>query len=181
MTDADDTAVRPLLRAVAFAARAHRHQLRKDGRTPYASHPFRVCLVVRHVFGVEDPAVLTAAVLHDTVEDTTADYDEVAEAFGPQVAAWVAVLSKDKRMPEDLREEAYAAALAEADWQVQVCKLGDVFDNLLDVGNTSTEQQAKTVGRARYYLSAIGNQLRPEARRAFEIVSRLVNEVGGSR
>ena len=59
-----------LLDAVSFAARAHQGQFRKDGRTPYASHPTRVCLVMRCVFGVEDPEVLAAAVLHDTIEDT---------------------------------------------------------------------------------------------------------------
>ena len=50
--------VRLVLDAVAFAARAHHGQLRKDGKTPYASHPFRVCLIVRDIFGVDDPRVL---------------------------------------------------------------------------------------------------------------------------
>src|SRR6202011_6080662 len=35
----------PLQEAVAFAARAHRNQLRKDKETPYVSHVFRVCLI----------------------------------------------------------------------------------------------------------------------------------------
>src|SRR5262245_48162287 len=38
---------RGLLGAVAFAARAHHGQLRKDGETPYVSHVFRACLIVR--------------------------------------------------------------------------------------------------------------------------------------
>src|SRR5262249_47035461 len=125
-------AVTPLLDAVAFAARAHRPQLRKDGQTPYVSHVFRVCLVVRHVFGIDDPRVLTAAVLHDTLEDTTTDYDDLREQFGDEVASWVAALSKDMRRPEDEREKEYTAELARSAWQVQVCKLADVFDNLLD-------------------------------------------------
>ena len=45
---------RPLLEAVSFAARAHQGQMRKDGKTPYASHVFRVCLILRHVFGIDD-------------------------------------------------------------------------------------------------------------------------------
>src|SRR5437660_12911865 len=101
--DRADQSYRALLRAVAFAARAHRGQLRKDGRTPYVSHVFRACLTTRHVFGVDDPAVLTAAVLHDAVEDTTTDFDDLAEEFGPEVAGWVALLSKDKRLPEPRR------------------------------------------------------------------------------
>ena len=43
-----------LLEAVAFAARAHQGQIRKDGQTPYASHTFRVCLVLREIFGIAD-------------------------------------------------------------------------------------------------------------------------------
>src|SRR2546421_13103378 len=116
MTDRPPDAVRPLLDAIAFAARAHRHQLRKDGQTPYASHPFRVCLVTRHVFGIDDPQVLTAAVLHDTVEDTTTDYDDLREHFGQEVAGWVALLSKDKRQPEPEREAAYVEQLVHAPW-----------------------------------------------------------------
>ena len=38
-----------LLDAVAFAARAHKYQIRKDGQTPYVSHVFRVCLIARHL------------------------------------------------------------------------------------------------------------------------------------
>src|SRR5438477_9602344 len=95
---------RPLLEAASFAARAHRSQLRKDGQTPYVSHPFRVCLIVRHVFGVEDPRILTAAVLHDTIEDTTTDRDDIVKEFGSDVGAWVAALSKDARLPEAERE-----------------------------------------------------------------------------
>src|SRR4051794_24993753 len=104
MTEPSHVAVQPLLDAIAFAARAHRHQLRKDGQTPYASHPFRVCLVLRHVFGIDDTKVLTAAVLHDTIEDTTTDNDDLSERFGPDVARWVAALTKDKRQPDEERE-----------------------------------------------------------------------------
>ena len=60
---------RSLLGAASFAARAHQHQLRKDRQTPYVAHPFRVCLIARNVFGVDDPNVLTTALLHDTIED----------------------------------------------------------------------------------------------------------------
>src|SRR5262245_58512747 len=91
---------RTLLEAVSFAARAHRHQVRKDGQTPYAAHPFRVCLIVRHVFGIDDPEYLTAALLHDTIEDTTTDFDDIQERFGPRVAGSVAALTKDMRLPE---------------------------------------------------------------------------------
>src|SRR3954470_9066092 len=118
---------RLLLEAASFAARAHRHQLRKDGLTSYAAHPFRVCLIVRQVFGIDDPEVLTAALLHDTIEDTTTDFDDLEERFGPRVAGWVSALTKDKRLADDDREAAYTATLAGADPAVKVAKLADIF------------------------------------------------------
>src|SRR5215207_9659113 len=98
---------RPLLEAISFAARAHDGQRRKDGRTPYVSHVFRVCLLLREVLRVDDPRVLTAAVLHDTIEDTTTDFDDLEERFGKEVAGWVAALTKDKALPFEEREAKY--------------------------------------------------------------------------
>lgn len=164
-----------VLRAVAFAARAHRNQFRKDGATPYASHVFRVCLTARHVFGIADPRVLATAVLHDTIEDTTTDYDDLSEQFGPEIAGWVSLLSKDKRLEDSAREAAYHAALAGAPWQVQVCKLADVHDNLTD--SIHTAQQKRALLRAREYLAALKANLKPEARGAFEIVAQLLARV----
>jgi guanosine-3',5'-bis(diphosphate) 3'-pyrophosphohydrolase len=176
MTTPEST-VAPLLEAIAFAARAHKPQLRKDGQTPYVSHVFRVCLVVRHVFGVSDPRVLTAAVLHDTIEDTTTDFDDLAERFGPEVASWVAALSKDKRRQEEEREEAYMAELARSPWQVQVCKLADIFDNLLDSGHFPPEKRQKTFHRSRSYLQALQTNLQPESRPHWQTVAALLKRL----
>jgi guanosine-3',5'-bis(diphosphate) 3'-pyrophosphohydrolase len=167
----------PLLEAVAFAARAHRGQLRKDGQTPYASHVFRVCLVLRHVFFIEDHQALIAAVLHDTVEDTTTDFDDVKEEFGAEIAGWVAALSKDKRQEEHPREAAYLQTLTAAPWQVKVCKLADIFDNLMDSRHTSARQRAKTFKRSREYLHGLSVGLPEQARKPWEIVSSLLEEL----
>jgi guanosine-3',5'-bis(diphosphate) 3'-pyrophosphohydrolase len=156
--------------AIAFAARAHRHQLRKDGQTPYVSHVFRVCLVARHVFGVEDPNVLAAAVLHDTIEDTTTDYDDLIEHFGPDVARWVAALTKDMRLPETDREAAYLKQLIDADWPVHACKLADIYDNLNDSRHLSPAARARTFRRARQYLDALQANPKPETTNAAAIV-----------
>jgi guanosine-3',5'-bis(diphosphate) 3'-pyrophosphohydrolase len=172
-----DPAYTKLQEAVAFAARAHRNQLRKDGQTPYVSHVFRACLTVRHVFGISDLPTLTAAVLHDTIEDTTTDYDDVVEQFGPQVAGWVALLSKDKRLEEGPREEEYKKGLAAADWQVKACKLADVFDNLSDAKNIAAKGH-KVLARARAYLAALDMpELPAPVRRAWDIVARLLAEM----
>ncbi|MBM4108844.1 MAG: bifunctional (p)ppGpp synthetase/guanosine-3',5'-bis(diphosphate) 3'-pyrophosphohydrolase [Phycisphaerae bacterium] len=118
--------------ASAFASRAHRHHLRKDGRTPYASHCFRVALTLRHVFACEDETALAIALLHDTIEDTNTDYDDLLANFGPEVADGVAALTKNKSLPEFAREEEYDQRLARADWRSLVVKLADAFDNFCD-------------------------------------------------
>ncbi len=167
--------IRQLLEAASFAARAHRHQIRKDGQTPYIAHPFRVCLIVRHVFGIDDPSHLTAALLHDTIEDTTTDFDDLAERFGPTIADSVAALSKDTRLPDDEREAAYMAILRTAPPAVKIAKLADIYDNLTDSHTLSSEKQQRTRARSRKYLEALDHELTVDLRRAFAIVSKLLD------
>jgi (p)ppGpp synthase/HD superfamily hydrolase len=176
MSDANDI----IFAAAAFAARAHRSQLRKDQATPYVSHPVRVCLVVRQVFGFDDPALLAAALLHDTIEDTTTDCDDIIEQFGPTVAKWVAALSKDKRMPHNEREADYAAALTAADWQAKVLKLADLYDNLGDSHTFQPEQRRKTVEKSRFYLGAVRKGLPAQAEAALKLVERRMAEIESS-
>ena len=169
-----------LLDAASFAARAHRHQLRKDKETPYAAHPFRVCLIVRQVFGIDDPQVLTAALLHDTIEDTPTDFDDLAEQFGPEAAGWAAALTKDGRLPEDDREAAYMKVLTAAPWQVQVCKLADMYDNLSDSKHLPADKRTKTVTRTGEYLEALKAGLKPEAEAALKVVEQRRAEVAAT-
>jgi guanosine-3',5'-bis(diphosphate) 3'-pyrophosphohydrolase len=166
-----------LLEAASFAARAHRHQLRKDRETPYIAHPFRVCLIVRHIFGIDEPDYLTAALLHDTIEDTTTDFDDLEARFGAKIARWVGALSKDMRLPEDERGAAYVAALAAADPAVKVAKLADIFDNLTDSAHLSPQSRARTVERSQRYLAAVEQNLPDVARRPLGLVRQLLSEV----
>ncbi len=91
-------------------------------------------LVERHrpaVF-VAVPTVLAAALLHDTIEDTTTDYDDLAERFGTDVADCVAALTKNATLPEQEREAEYDERLAKAGWRAKLIKLADTYDNLMD-------------------------------------------------
>ena len=171
-----DSIQRQILDAASFAARAHQGQKRKDGVTPYIAHPFRVCLIVRDLFGCDDPRMLLAALLHDTIEDTTTDFDDLEERYGKEVATWVRFLTKDKRLPDDEREEAYIAGLQQAPWQVQVCKLADVYDNLSDSGQQPAEKKARTVERAERYFAALRNIKEPQAQKAIQLVESLLAE-----
>jgi len=118
------------LDAIVFARMKHVNQFRKDGRTPYVTHLLRVAKSLEAIFGVRDLKVLAAAVLHDTIEDTTTDYDDLEERFGSEVADLVGWLTKDKRLPEKMREAVYLKALRKAPVEAKFIKLADVYDNL---------------------------------------------------
>jgi guanosine-3',5'-bis(diphosphate) 3'-pyrophosphohydrolase len=172
---------RVLFAAIAFAARAHRHQFRKDGATPYVSHAFRVCMIVRHLFGIDDPNVLAAALLHDTIEDTTTDYDDIADEFGAEVADWVSALTKEMRLPEREREANYHAALSAAPWPVYACKLADIYDNLTDSEALSPSSRVKTIRRSEAYLAILELGLSPETEAAYALTVARLAEVKASR
>ncbi|MBX3380507.1 MAG: bifunctional (p)ppGpp synthetase/guanosine-3',5'-bis(diphosphate) 3'-pyrophosphohydrolase [Phycisphaeraceae bacterium] len=118
--------------AAAFAARKHSGQFRRDGRTPYFAHVVRVAMTVSEMFGCHDEEVLAAALLHDLIEDTTTDYEDILERFGKSVAGMVASLTKNMAIPEAMREKEYDGRIAKADWRVRLIKLADVYDNLID-------------------------------------------------
>lgn len=170
------TTSRPLWqKAAAFAARKHRHQQRKDRLTPYVSHVFRVAMTVRDVFGCADTAALTAALLHDTIEDTLTDYDELLEHFGPEVAGLVAALTKNMSLPETRREAEYDAGLARADWRARLIKLADVFDNYCDWTSTIdlTRKELRDKCRRAVELAQPDIKRRPETARAVAAVRAL--------
>jgi guanosine-3',5'-bis(diphosphate) 3'-pyrophosphohydrolase len=139
---ADDNLV---ARASKFAAERHEGQLRKDGVTPYVVHPRGVAEILRRELGITDPEVLAAGLLHDTIEDTRTDYDDLEERFGRRVAELVALLTKDKRLPEARREDEYFEQLRRAPLEAKLCKVADTLQNLRDSGPA---QRVKAVGKA---------------------------------
>lgn len=149
--------------ACAFAARAHTGQLRKDKATPYFSHAARVAMTLRHVFECADPIALAAALLHDTIEDTTTDYDDLEEHFGAEVAGIVAALTKIMILPEYTREPEYDARLAKADWRARLIKLADAYDNLSDLHSRIGEDIAGARSRLLARCTRAIDLARPDA------------------
>ena len=146
-----------ILEAISYSARQHLNQFRKDDSTPYHAHPMRVATIAAS-WGVEDEATLIAALLHDTIEDTTTDWDNIAKKFGPDAANLVAALTKDSRLPEAARETAYYATLAAAEWRVRVAKLADGYDNLLDSAYAKIPTKALAKAEKALALLAHGNE-----------------------
>ena len=135
-----------LARAEEFATLRHLHQFRRDGKTPYVEHPKAVMGILRDEFGVTDPEVLATGLLHDTIEDTATDFDDVEREFGASVARRVAALTKDKRLSERARERAYFQQLRRASIEVKLCKLADALHNLRD---STPRMRAKSLRKAR--------------------------------
>lgn len=139
-----------LLRAVAFAARKHRHQRRKDGAaSPYINHPIEVARVLADVGAVTDLELLMAAVLHDTIEDTETTPEELEREFGPAVRALVEEVTDDKSLPKATRKRLqveHAPALPERARQL---KVADKICNVRDVTHDPpTDWSLDRAGRA---------------------------------
>jgi guanosine-3',5'-bis(diphosphate) 3'-pyrophosphohydrolase len=143
-----------LAAAEEFARMKHKHQFRRDGVTPYVEHPRAVMTILRDEFGVTDVDTLAAGLLHDTIEDTATDYDEVSERFGRRVADTVAVLTKDKRLPESKRERVYFAQLARAPLAARLCKIADSLHNVRD---SDASHRPKAARKARKLLRIYGS------------------------
>ena len=131
-TAGDDLAL--LLRAASFSADRHRHQHRKgDDPPPYINHPLDVASILANVGGVTDVTTLVAALLHDTVEDTSASAEELESNFGPRVRVLVEEVTDDKQLERAERKRLqieHTPALSVAAKQI---KLGDKICNLRDV------------------------------------------------
>jgi (p)ppGpp synthase/HD superfamily hydrolase len=169
-----------LLRAATFAARKHHGQMRADNQTPYFSHVTRVTLILAHLFGVDDEAVLTAALLHDTLEDTATDYDEIAEQFGPLVADYVVQLTKNVMLPKAKREADYEARLCRAPEPVMIAKMADLYDNLSD--RINSPKLYKTAETAERLLAAFEPRLASETgHKAHALLTNLLDEIKATR
>jgi len=139
-----DTAV--LRQAYDFALRAHGEQRRVSGE-PYITHPLETAIIVA---GLNlDLAALTAALLHDVLEDTAVTADELSRAFGPEVAKLVDGVTKLSRITWGSIEEAQAENLRKMflamvdDIRVVLIKLSDRLHNMRTLGALPIERQRK--------------------------------------
>ena len=168
--------VQMFLRAASFAARKHHGQTRADNQTPYFSHVARVTLILTHVFNVQDDEILAASLLHDTLEDTATDYDELATLFGERVADAVVLLTKNVMLPKKEREEDYVRRLRRAPEGVMIAKMADLYDNLTD--RIHSPKLRKTASTAERLLGEFGARLStPTGRAAHAKLSLLLEEV----
>lgn len=119
-------------KAIKFATKAHEGQLRKGTQRPYIVHPIEVGDIVSSM--TKDAEIISAAVLHDTIEDC----EEVtrtllAQEFSERVANMVAQESEDKSKTWMERKRATIEHIRTAPDEVKMICLADKLSNMRDI------------------------------------------------
>ena len=135
-----------IARAYAFGAAAHEGQTRKSGES-YFTHPVAVAMLLTEV-KLDDASIVTA-LLHDTIEDTKATYQQVAEQFSPEIAQLVDGVTKltnlelssvETEQAENFRKLLMAMS---KDLRVLLVKLADRLHNMRTLRAMPKEKQRK--------------------------------------
>ncbi len=145
--DADEALIN---RAYVFSMQAHGSQKRASG-DPYFSHPIEVAGILTDLH-LDDETIATA-ILHDTIEDTVATYEEIERLFGPNVARMVDGVTKlskieaqseNERAAENLRK--FLLAMSD-DIRVLLVKLADRLHNMRTLHHIPNEAKRRRIAR----------------------------------
>ncbi|GHJ45037.1 GTP pyrophosphokinase [Catellatospora sp. TT07R-123] len=149
-----------LRRAYSVAARMHHGQMRKSG-DPYITHPLAVAEILAHL-GM-DTTTLVAALLHDTVEDTSYTLPQLRADFGPDIALLVDGVTKFDKAHFGARAEAETIrkmiVAAGQDIRVLVIKLADRLHNMKTLDARSASSRARIAGATREVLVPLCDRL----------------------
>jgi guanosine-3',5'-bis(diphosphate) 3'-pyrophosphohydrolase len=129
-----DEATGMILKALRFSAEKHNEQRRKDSRSsPYINHPIQVAETLWTLGSVRDEAVLVAAILHDTIEDTDATPDEIRREFGAETQSLVLEVTDDKSLPKEVRKQLQIETAGQKTSKAKLIKLADKICNIYDL------------------------------------------------
>lgn len=164
----EDTDKNTISKAELFAKDKHQGQFRKRFAPPnveYFDHLENVVSELKKM-GAVNENILCAGWLHDTIEDTSVDYDEIMKNFNKTIADYVASVTKDTRLIKEEQERQYVIQLEKAPWQSKVVKLADIIANFKDLPNGYKDKsiQDNKVKNKIPYIMAIKSELvtRPE-------------------
>ena len=117
-------------KAVAFATQAHSGTERRGKAYPYIIHPMEAVSIVATI--TNDPEMLAATILHDTVEDTDVTVEQIRELFGQRVADLVQheTAPLDDSLTWREKKTQQIKQLAEAPYDSKVVALGDKLSNM---------------------------------------------------
>jgi (p)ppGpp synthase/HD superfamily hydrolase len=129
-----------IMRAASFAAKKHSGQKRKGSAgEPYVNHPIEVANLLVNVGKVDDPDIIAAALLHDTIEDCGVSFEEIGEHFGTSVAGYVREVTDDKSLPKAERKRLQVEHAPHLSNEAKQIKLADKISNIRDVSDNPPE------------------------------------------
>lgn len=118
-------------KAINFAEKAHAGQVRKVSNEPYIYHPLNVAKTLEDAGFSEE--VVIAGILHDTVEDTEVEIDDIKKEFGSTIAGLVASNTETKHLTWEERKEQTIKKLADAPIEIKALIVADKLDNLRQI------------------------------------------------
>jgi guanosine-3',5'-bis(diphosphate) 3'-pyrophosphohydrolase len=147
-----------ILKALEFAAVRHRAQSRKgEDKSPYINHPIQVANLLVNEAGEKDPVLLTAAILHDVVEDTVDGKKEkkklvelIREEFGEEVLSVTLEVTDDKSLAKKDRKRLQVEHAPHLSAKARKLKIADKTMNVRDITNNPPANWG--LGRIRKYL-----------------------------
>ena len=122
-----------VLKATQFAALKHCDQRRKDGKTPYIIHPISVAMILSEIGSIEDPEILSAALLHDTLEDTDTSAHELDKNFGSRVRIIVEELTDNDMLTFSQRKQMQIDNAPYLSKDATLVRIADKISNVSDV------------------------------------------------
>jgi GTP pyrophosphokinase len=138
-------------KAYVYSAKVHQGQLRKSGE-PYLVHPLEVAGILAEM--KLDEASVVTGLLHDTIEDTLATREEVAEIFGEEIADLVdgvtklsqfsAANTQEEKQAENFRKMVVAMA---KDIRVLLVKLADRLHNMRTLHFIKSDEKRRRIAR----------------------------------
>lgn len=151
-----------LRRVYIYARDKHEGQTRKSGE-PYIGHPVEVAHLVAELHG--DQASVEAALLHDTIEDTSATADEIETLFGREVSELVQALTKLSKLTFRSKEAAQAENIRRLivsmgrDVRVILVKLADRVHNMSTLQHKDEGGQKRIAQETLEIYAPIANRL----------------------
>jgi len=123
-----------LLRAIRFATEKHSDQKRNGlKKSPYIIHPVEVAEHLSTVGNVCDEEVLSAAILHDTIEDTETTREEIQKEFGKRVLQLVMECTDDKKLEKMERKRLQIVNAPKKSPEAKMIKIADKTCNLRSI------------------------------------------------
>lgn len=122
-----------LISAIHYASKAHAGQLRKDRITPYINHPLEVMQLLSVHGKVQAVEYLCAAVLHDTIEDTSVTAADISRLFNASIAAMVEEVTDDKLLSKAERKLLQVERVHLLSEGAQLIRLADKISNVKDM------------------------------------------------